>query len=187
MYFDDFKVGHIKSPVISSQDYYPFGYTFNTNVRENSLVQRSLYQEKDWLDELNLNLYDFDWRQYDPLIARTTSMDPHAESYLLLSPYSWAANNPIIVTDPDGQDISLTGAAAQAYVGALQKQIAGQGSKDEPVKILTFNSGTRARREQMAAAQRENQPGFFTGVKDGVVTSSQFQDNSKVEFRASFS
>ncbi|MEI9920685.1 MAG: RHS repeat-associated core domain-containing protein [Bacteroidota bacterium] len=169
VYFDDFKVEHIKSPVISSQDYYPFGYTFNTNVRENSLVQRSLYQEKDWLDELNLNLYDFDWRQYDPLIARTTSMDPHAESYLLLSPYSWAANNPIIVTDPDGQDISLTGAAAQAYVGELQKQIASSGAKDEPRKVLSYNSQTRARREQMAAAQRENQPGFFTGVKDGVV------------------
>jgi hypothetical protein len=27
VYFDDFKVEHVKSPVISSQDYYPFGLT----------------------------------------------------------------------------------------------------------------------------------------------------------------
>ena len=37
VYFDDFKVEHVKSPVIQSQDYYPFGLTFNSYNRENSV------------------------------------------------------------------------------------------------------------------------------------------------------
>jgi len=49
-------------------------------------------------------LYDFGPRQYDPFIWRTTSQDPHAESYYAWSPYSWAFNNPIRYDDPTGND-----------------------------------------------------------------------------------
>jgi hypothetical protein len=34
VYFDDFKVEQVKSPVVQSQDYYPFGLTFNSYQRE---------------------------------------------------------------------------------------------------------------------------------------------------------
>ena len=36
VYFDDFKVTQVKSPVIASNDYYPFGLTFNSYSRESS-------------------------------------------------------------------------------------------------------------------------------------------------------
>lgn len=35
VYFDDFNIEQLKSPVISSQDYYPFGLTFGTYNKEN--------------------------------------------------------------------------------------------------------------------------------------------------------
>jgi len=40
VYFDDFKVTHVKSPVISTDDYYPFGLTFNSYSRENSVANQ---------------------------------------------------------------------------------------------------------------------------------------------------
>lgn len=46
VYFDDFRVEHIKSPVVSSQDYYPFGLTFGNYQRENSLNNQYQYNGK---------------------------------------------------------------------------------------------------------------------------------------------
>ncbi len=43
VYFDDFKVTHIKSPVIQQDDYYPGGSRFNGYTRENSLFNKRLY------------------------------------------------------------------------------------------------------------------------------------------------
>lgn len=39
--------------------------------------------------------------------SRFLSVDPHAESYASLSPYSAMANNPLNVIDPDGRDVIL--------------------------------------------------------------------------------
>jgi RHS repeat-associated protein len=105
VYFDDFQVTHTKSPVIQVDDYYPFGATFNSASKESSVDQKRLYQSKEWKDEAGLNLYDFEWRYYDPYTARTTTMDPMAEKFFPLSTYCWTANNPINVIDPDGQEI----------------------------------------------------------------------------------
>jgi RHS repeat-associated protein len=111
VYFDDFKIVHTRNSaalqVLQTNDYYPFGLVFNSYNRENSVGQNNLYQGKELQDELGINLYDFEWRQYDPTIGRTTTMDPHADSYHEHSPFSWVANNPINVIDPDGRDFRV--------------------------------------------------------------------------------
>ena len=40
----------------------------------------------------------------DPALGRFSTMDPHAEKYYSWSQYHYAANNPIIIIDPNGQD-----------------------------------------------------------------------------------
>jgi RHS repeat-associated protein len=182
VYFDDFKIVHTRNSaalqVLQTNDYYPFGATFNSYSRENSVPQNFLYQEKEWQQDLSLNLYDFEWRQYDPFTVRTTTMDPHADSYPSLSPYSWAANNPISIIDPDGRDITenafattYTGADAQSMFRQLQSQQSSRNSDGDPEKptFYSMNSRTQARREQMAKQEKENQPGFWSGVGDGIV------------------
>lgn len=51
-----------------------------------------------------LNLYAYSARYYESAVGRFTTVDPHAEKYYSISPYVYAANNPIKVTDPTGMD-----------------------------------------------------------------------------------
>jgi RHS repeat-associated protein len=105
VYFDDFKVEHIKSSVISMQDYYPFGLAFNSYSRENSTAQDFKYNGKEEQNELSLGWLDYGWRMYDPAIARWHAPDPFADKFMSWSPYNYVANNPVIFFDPDGRII----------------------------------------------------------------------------------
>ena len=78
-------------------------------------MNKYLYQGKESINEPDLNIYDFHARGYDPAIGRTLQMDPHAENYLRMSPYSWVANNPLRFIDPDGRDIIGTDGKKVTY------------------------------------------------------------------------
>ncbi len=103
VYFDDFKVTHTKSPVIQLDDYYPFGLTFNSYSRENSVANQYLYNGKEKQDELDLGWLDYGARMYMPEIARWGAIDPLSEKMRRHSPYNYAFDNPIRFIDPDGQ------------------------------------------------------------------------------------
>ena len=66
--------------------------------------QPYLYNGKEFIEAHGLNEYDSQARRYYATIMRTTTMDPHAEDYYQLSPYSWCGNNPINAIDPTGMD-----------------------------------------------------------------------------------
>lgn len=65
------------------------------------------YNGKEWQDELNLNVYAYGWRDYDPVIARFNKVDRFAEKYYNLSTYSYAGNNPILFMDVQGDSINI--------------------------------------------------------------------------------
>jgi RHS repeat-associated protein len=102
VYFDDFKVEHVKSPVVSSQDYYPFGLTFGHYQRESSFNNQYQYNGKELQDELNLEWLDFHARQYEPAIGRFMSIDPASELMRRHGPYNFAFDSPLRFMDPDG-------------------------------------------------------------------------------------
>ncbi|MFV0163162.1 RHS repeat-associated core domain-containing protein [Empedobacter falsenii] len=62
------------------------------------------YNGQEFQEELGLNLYDFEARNYDPAIGRWFNIDPLAEFYYEISTYSYVGSNPIIRTDPIGMD-----------------------------------------------------------------------------------
>ena len=72
------------------------------------------YSAKELDRENGLDLYDSQARHYDPIIPRTTTMDPLAEKYYSLSPYTWCAANPINLIDLDGRRPTLIEAALMA-------------------------------------------------------------------------
>ena len=52
--------------------------------------------------------YDYGQRMYDPAIARFNRVDRFAEKYTSLTPYHYAANNPIYYIDVNGDSLWVT-------------------------------------------------------------------------------
>src|SRR5690606_329690 len=105
VFFDDLKVTHTKSPIVQQDDYYPLGLTFNSYSRENSVEQKYLYNSKELQTELTLDWYDYGARMYQPDLGRFFTQDRFAEKYYGLSPYQYAANNPVLFVDINGDSV----------------------------------------------------------------------------------
>ena len=94
VYFDDFKVEHVKSSVVQMDDYYPFGMRYNSYARENSTPNKTkLFQGQEHIDDLGLNWDSFKWRNHQPDIGRFFNVDPLAEKYVYNTPYAFSENH----------------------------------------------------------------------------------------------
>ena len=65
-------------------------------------MNKYLYNGKELLDDLNLHLYDYGARYYDPAIGRWITPDPLADLAPGWTPYRYGFNNPVRYTDPTG-------------------------------------------------------------------------------------
>lgn len=119
VFFDDFTVTQNHTPIVSKDDYYPFGGTFGsyTSGTENLYKYNGKEEQKEtgWLD--------YGARMYDPMLGRFFTQDRYAEKYLDFSPYQYAANNPILYIDVNGDSINfssiLQSGGVQAVVNIL--------------------------------------------------------------------
>jgi RHS repeat-associated protein len=103
VYFDDVAITFTPSPVVQQEDFYPFGLTFNSYTRENSLLNKYQYNGKELQNDLSLNWLDYGARMYMPEIGRWGVRDPKAELLEMSSPYVYSLNNPINFVDKDGE------------------------------------------------------------------------------------
>ncbi|GHT53762.1 hypothetical protein FACS189446_1990 [Bacteroidia bacterium] len=86
-------------------NYYPSGTTMaEYPARTDQGVQAYKYNGKELDRSKGLDFYDYEARQYDPVLMRFTAPDPLAEKYYSVSPYAYCANNPINAIDPTGMD-----------------------------------------------------------------------------------
>lgn len=60
------------------------------------------YNGKEYQDELGLNMYAMDFRNYDPALGRFHSMDAFASLAPSHTPYKFGFNNPVFWSDPSG-------------------------------------------------------------------------------------
>ncbi|OXA93307.1 RHS repeat-associated core domain-containing protein [Flavobacterium hydatis] len=89
--------------ILEENNYYPFGLKhqgYNTDNLQAGYKYK--YNGKELQDELDLNVYDYGARNYDPALGRWMNIDPLAEKSRRFSPYTYALNNPVYFIDPDG-------------------------------------------------------------------------------------
>ena len=93
--------------IVEESNYYPFGlkhkgYGPGISSLGNDVAQRWKYNGVELEESLNIDLYEMDFRQYDPAVGRFTSVDPMAEERNWLTPYNFVQNNPVVRVDPSG-------------------------------------------------------------------------------------
>ncbi len=106
VFFDDLKVTHTKGHILQEDHYYPFGMNINALSSSAALSKPNKFkiQGKESQTEFNLTWFNFEARQYDPQLGRTTTIDPLSEGFYDWSPYSWAGNDPLLNIDPTGEN-----------------------------------------------------------------------------------
>ncbi|EFK36875.1 RHS repeat-associated core domain [Chryseobacterium gleum] len=126
-------------------------------------------------------MYDYGARMLMPDLGRWGSMDAMSEKYSAWSPYNYAINNPVMVIDPDGNDISYSGEAAQqafkAYVAIMSTSTETSGGN-----IFTgfdFNSFlddiTVDYRGKIIKIDANNKPNRFLMKKDRLKATPKFK------------
>jgi RHS repeat-associated protein len=91
-------------------EYYPFGLVNQqtSSTQYGSKEQRYKYNGKELMKDFKLEMEDYGARMYSPQIGRWTMTDQKAEKYTDMSPYTYAANNPIKFIDPNGKEIYIS-------------------------------------------------------------------------------
>jgi RHS repeat-associated protein len=95
---------HQNGNLASARDYYPYGETLRAYTT-GGVGDRYMFTEKERDSETNLDY--FGARYYSSNILRWLVPDPLGQKYPGVSPYVYAANNPLIFVDPDGREIRI--------------------------------------------------------------------------------
>jgi RHS repeat-associated protein len=87
--------------------YAPFGMNLEGNWNGASPDAKNKYQynDKELQTDFGLNLNDYGARFYDAAIGKFTTQDRFSEMYNHMTPYQYAANNPIKYIDVNGDSI----------------------------------------------------------------------------------
>ncbi len=75
----------------------------SSDIKTDQNKQPYQYNGKELNRMQGSNLYDYPARYMEPALGRFTAMDPLAEKYYSTSPYTYCANNPVRLVDPDGK------------------------------------------------------------------------------------
>ena len=118
VFFDNLTVQHRTGPLVAETHYYPFGLTIEPISAKafgkiNNIEFSTKEKQEGELTGASLEWYDFSARMYDPQIGRFFTPDPNAESYPFVTPYNYAFNNPILISDPTGKDGIVTGSGTK--------------------------------------------------------------------------
>jgi RHS repeat-associated protein len=79
---------------VQEDHYYPFGLQLSGQSYTNTaLLNKYLFNGKEKQDQTGM--YDYGFRQLDPVLGRWFCVDRMAERYLSSSPYAYCENNPV--------------------------------------------------------------------------------------------
>src|ERR1051326_137052 len=70
-------------------------------ARENATANRFLSNGGTELNTTS-QVYDLDYRSYDPVLGRMNQIDPMADKFSSITPFNFALNDPVFWKDPGG-------------------------------------------------------------------------------------
>ncbi|MGB4666017.1 MAG: RHS repeat-associated core domain-containing protein [Bacteroidales bacterium] len=97
-------VTNAEGAVIQHLQYLPYGELFVSQRNSEKFDSRYKFTAKE-LDNETSYTY-FGARYYDSELSGWLSVDPMSDKYPSLSPYCYTANNPVVLVDPNGANIS---------------------------------------------------------------------------------
>ncbi len=116
VFFDNLTIHHSRGPILQEDHYYPYGLAM-TGISDQAMLKPenrfkfndgSELQHKEFSDGSGLEEYGTAYRGYDPQIGRFNAIDPMPAD--MMSPYSYAINNPVDFEDPLGAKAESLGA-----------------------------------------------------------------------------
>jgi RHS repeat-associated protein len=105
VYFDNLQVSHIRSPLLETSEYYPYGLKMANISYKASMTMTNRYGwngGNEYEDEGELNYSNTFYRKYDAQIGRFTGIDILAEEFAGINPYQFGYDNPVMFNDPSG-------------------------------------------------------------------------------------
>ncbi len=150
--FDDFTINHTPTKILQSDDYYPFGLTFNGYQRTASTKVRFKFQDQEHDDITGWD--QFKWRNHQPDIGRFFNIDPLAHDYLHNSPYAFSENKVTSHIELEGLEAldvkvfsnpsNTSGRTVHGHGTPNHFQVDANGNvSNESVKVSNFSSVTR--------------------------------------------
>ncbi len=128
VYFDNFNVSLNRGRIIEEDHYYAFGLKIAAissvkapDINEGNINNKNLYNDKELIDEADLDWYDYGFRNYDPQIGRFLQLDPLTDYYPELTPYQYASDEPIANIDLDGLEGQLANVTVYATTKVASK------------------------------------------------------------------
>ena len=105
-----------ETPAVESlTDYYPFGMTM-PGRSYNAHTYRHGFTGHEKESDLAEGIYTTEYRLYDARVGRWLSVDPLFEKYVGMSPYNYCMLNPLVMVDPDGRKIDISGLTEEQAV-----------------------------------------------------------------------
>ena len=128
--------------ITQTLNYLPYGEDWVDVHNNPHYLSRYKYNGKEKDPESGLHYYGA--RYYDSDISQWLSIDPMADKYPSLSPYNYCADNPVILVDPDGREIWITGDNGEKTMYCQDMQYKGNDAfTKETIDVLRQLNETR--------------------------------------------
>ena len=130
-----------------SKDYWPFGLELQQSEAASTVRGKKYpygFNGKEEENSLGLNWNDYGARFFDPATAQFTTIDPKSEQFDFQTPYAYAANNPILFEEKNGEN---------PIIRFLSK-VFSRGNVRKVTKVSTQTVKTTTRSDQLLKSKK---------------------------------